>query len=121
MSLTAFTLVAAPGGSTLTVDGQDVTDRFATAVVEVGGRETIPQLTITQHVGQGEISGEGVVTVVRPPDGDDVAAAVVEFLESIDPTSLGPLVEARFTSMASSPIALTLQTLIDLAREVAGG
>jgi hypothetical protein len=118
--LTSFTVTAGPGEKHVTLDGTDVSDQVQSAVVEVPGGDTIPQVTLVQH-GPVAITGTGIVTVVRQPDDGDVAAAVVEFLESIDPTALDAMVSARFTSMASSPTGLTLQTLIDLAREVAGG
>lgn len=121
MAFTAFKITAVPGGEqSVVVDGQDVSDRVAEVVVQTGASPRIPQVTLT-HFGPVAIEGEGIVTVVREPDGGDVAAAVVEFLESIDPDGLAALVEARFTSLASSPISLTLQTILDMAREVAGG
>lgn len=119
--LTSFELDAKPGHTRLTVAGTDVSDTVASAVVEVGGPGTVPQLTVTQHAGAAAIAGEGVVTVVRAPDDEAVGTAVVEFLESIDPSALVPMVEARFTSLSSSPVALTLDVLIGIAREVAGG
>lgn len=117
--LTPFTLTAAPGGSTLTVAGEDLTDRVARVLLAVDG-VGIPELTVEVR-GTGDVTGEGVVTVVREPSGEDLMGAVADWLESLDPAQVVPVVESRFTVLNQSPIALTVQVLADLAREASGG
>jgi hypothetical protein len=119
MSITAFQIDATPGAEKITLDGQDITAGVQAVTVEIAAG-TYPRVTILQG-GAGTITGSGVVTVVRPADGNTIAEAVVDFLEAVDPDTFLPLVESRFTSMASNPIHLTLQTLIELAREATDG
>ncbi|WP_169165101.1 hypothetical protein [Cellulomonas taurus] len=116
MALTPFKISAHPGGGSVVIDGQDVSERVANFVVEAGAAGTVPQVTLVQF-GPVDIEGEGVVTVVRDPDGGAVADAVVAFLEEIDPDVFVSVVESKFTSLGSSPIALALQTLIEVAKE----
>ena len=70
MSLTAFTIDARPGGAALTVGGQQV--EALSAVLQLGGPDTVPVLTI-HHAGEGTVTGEGVVQVVREPTPEELA------------------------------------------------
>lgn len=116
MALTQFRIAARPGGGSVVIDGKDVSEQVADLVVEAGAAGTVPRVTLVQF-GPVDIEGEGVVTVVRDPDGGVVADAVVEFLENVDPDVFVALVESKFTSLGSNPIALALQTLIEVAKE----
>lgn len=119
MTLTPFTLTANPGENRLTLDGVDITRGVRAVSVTVQDREA-PQVTILSNA-SGTIVGTGVVQVVSDPSPGDLMVAVADWLESVDPAALIPLVEARFVSMADNPIALTVAVLAELAREAADG
>ena len=117
--MTTFTLETALGSNRLIVDGVDVSDHVQAVTVEVSALE-IPQVTV-YATAPGKITGDGVVTVVADPRPVDLLAAVATWLEAIDTPTLVAMVESQWQSPTQSPIAVTQQVLVALAREALDG
>jgi len=113
MSLTAFTIDAHPGSAALTVGGQPV--EVLSAVLQLGGRETVPVLTI-HHAGDGTVTGEGVVQVVREPTPEEIHAAALDVLAHVDVTALEALCTAKVQAGRRDPYRVAVETLVEMAR-----
>lgn len=112
MSNTPFSIEASPVGGTVTVAGEDVSERVS-ALSVVMGAQTPTVLTLEMRPGVGRIEGEGIVQVSSGTDGE----AVAEWLEGIDPgqlqrdaLALGP------AALASGMAPALLQALAAYAR-----
>lgn len=110
-----FTVTTGPDGPDVLLDGAPVQCE-AVFVSQVPGQPA----QVTVHAPAG-VTGDGLVTVVRDPTPGEVLAAVADWLASIDPAQLVPVVESRFVSFADNPVSLTVQVLTELAREAADG
>lgn len=117
--MASFTLDTTTQGTVLTVDGVDISGRTRGISLTVDGSNP-PELTVYTTAG-GTVTGDGVVTVVTPPQASDVMGAVADFLELLDPVAVTAEVESRFVTIGQSPIALTLEVLIAYAREASDG
>ena len=113
MSLTAFTIDARPGHAALTVGGEPV--EALSAVLQLGGPDTVPVLTI-HHATEGTAVGEGVVQVVRDPTPEEVNAAVLDVLSRVDVTALEALCTAKVRAGRRDPYRVAVETLVEMAR-----
>ena len=113
MSLTAFAIDARPGRTALTVAGQPV--EVVSAVLQLGGPDTVPVLTI-HHAGEGTVTGEGVVQVVRDPTPEEVNAAALDVLSQVDVPALEAICTAKVRAGRRDPYRVAIETLVEMAR-----
>lgn len=113
MSLTAFTIDARPGHAAVTVGGQPV--EALSAVLQLGGPDTVPVLTI-HHAGEGTVAGEGVVQVVRDPTQAEIDAAALDVLSRVDVTALEAICTAKVQAGRRDPYRVAVETLVEMAR-----
>ena len=113
MSLTAFTIDARPGHAAVTVAGQPV--EALSAVLQLAGPDTVPVLTV-HHAGEGTVTGEGVVQVVRDPTQTEIDAAALDVLSRVDVTTLEAICTAKVQAGRRDPYRVAVETLVEMAR-----
>lgn len=112
MSTTPFLIEAGPVGGTVTVAGEDVSERVS-ALSVVMGAQTPTVLTLEMRPGVGRIEGEGIVQVSSGTDGE----AVAEWLEGIDPGQLqADALKAGAVGLGTGLAPALLATLAAYAR-----
>lgn len=115
MALTPFRIHAEPTPNEknlVEVDGRNITGQISTFQVIAGvGRTT--ELTVWHTPGAGDITGEGIVTVVA--DGRDPAEAV----RALDLAEVSRRILNLDSSIADDPIAVQAQVMAEMLDEQA--
>lgn len=112
--LTPFTLAAEAGATALTIAGRPV-DGVMSAVIQTGGPDTVPVLTV-QYASTGTIEGEGIVQVVRDPTPQEINAAALDVLSRVDPAELEARCETKIRAGRRDPYRVALEVLTEMAR-----
>lgn len=112
---TPFTLTTAPDGTTVIVDGVDLSSDVSAVELTIAPGQ--PAHLILHVPTTGTVSGEGVVTVVREPTDDELRERLAAWLEELNPEAVDAAVRPRLTNMRDSYAEHALAVL----RESLGG
>lgn len=97
---TPFTLTTAPDGTTVIVDGVDLSGDVS--AVELTITPGQPAHLVLHVPTTGTVSAEGVVTVVREPTDDELRERLASWLGELDPVAVDAAVSPRLRGMRDS-------------------
>lgn len=97
---TPFTLTTAPDGTTVIVDGVDLSDDVSAVELTIAPGK--PAHLVLHVPTTGTVSAEGVVTVVREPTDDELRERLASWLGELDAAAVYAAVRPRLTNMRDS-------------------